>query len=58
MKFKLWCVANGYTAREIEELTGVRRQNIWAYWQGTRTPNRNTEAILKEKLGMPSGLFE
>ena len=58
MKFKLWCIANGFTARKVEELTGIRRQNIWAYWQGTRTPTRENEAILKEKLGMPSGLFE
>lgn len=58
MKFKLWCIANRYTAKKIEELTGISRKNIWAYWQGTRTPTRETERKLKEKLGMPSGLFE
>ena len=58
MKFKLWCIANGYTARKIEELTGVSHKNIWQYWQGTRTPSRKTENILKEKLGIPSGLVE
>ena len=58
MKFKLWCIANGYTARKVEELTGISRKNIWAYWQGTRTPTRENEKILKEKLDMPSGLFD
>ena len=58
MKFKLWCVAHHYTARKIEELTGISRKNIWAYWQGLRAPTRANEAILKEKLGMPSGLFD
>lgn len=58
MKFKLWCIANGYTARKIEELTGISRKNIWAYWQGTRTPKRENEKILKDTLGMPSGLFD
>ncbi|WP_405379367.1 hypothetical protein [Phascolarctobacterium sp.] len=58
MRFKLWCVANGYTARKIEEATGISRKNIWAYWQGTRVPTRANEAILKEKLGIPSGLFD
>ena len=58
MKFKLWCIANGYTARKIEEITGISRKRIWAYWQETRTPSRATEAQLKEQLGIPSGLFE
>lgn len=58
MKFKLWCIANGYTARRIEEITGISRMNIFAYWQETRTPSRANEAKLKEMLGMPSGLFE
>lgn len=58
MKFKLWCIANGYTARKIEELTGISRKNIWAYWQETRVPSRETEAKLKAALGMPSGLFD
>lgn len=58
MKFKLWCIANGYTAKKIEELTGISRKCIWAYWQGVRTPSRKYEAVLKEVLGMPSGLFE
>lgn len=58
MKFKLWCIANGYTARKIEELTGIGRKNIYAYWQETRTPTRANEAKLKAVLGMPSGLFE
>jgi len=57
MKFKLWCIANGYTAKKIEEITGIKRQRIWSYWQGTRTPTRKTEAQLIEKLGMPAGLF-
>jgi transcriptional regulator with XRE-family HTH domain len=57
MKFKLWCIANGYTARKIEELTGIRKQNIFNYWQGVRTPTRATEKILQDKLGMPSGMF-
>lgn len=58
MKFKLWCIANGYTAKKVEELTGINRKNIWAYWQGIRTPNRVTEAKLKEVLGIPAGLFD
>lgn len=58
MKFKLWCIANGYTAIKIEELTGIGRKSIWHYWQGVRTPSRATEAILKEKLGIHSGLFD
>lgn len=58
MKFKLWCIANGYTAKKVEEVTGISRKNIWAYWQGNRTPTRANEAILKEKLGIPSGLFD
>jgi len=58
MKFKLWCVANKYTARKIEELTGISRSNIFAYWQGTRKPSRANEALLKEKLDMPAGLFD
>jgi len=58
MKFKLWCIANGYTARKIEELTGISRKNIFAYFQGVRTPTRENEAKLKEVLGMPSGLFD
>lgn len=58
MKFKLWCIANGYTARRIEELTGIGRKNIFAYWQGLRKPCREYEKILKEKIGMPAGLFD
>ena len=58
MKFKLWCIANGYTARKVEELTGISRKSIWAYWQGTRTPTRSAEAKLKEVLGIPAGLFD
>lgn len=58
MKFKLWCIANGYTARKIEELTGIKRMCIFSYWQGTRTPCRENEKKLKEVLGMPSGLFD
>ena len=58
MKFKLWCIANGYTARRIEEITGISRQSIFAYWQGTRTPSRSNEATLKKMLGMPAGLFD
>lgn len=58
MKFKLWCIANGYTARKIEEITGIGYKNIYAYWQGNRLPTRKNEKILKEKLGIPSGLFE
>lgn len=58
MKFKLWCVAHGYTARKIEELTGIGRKNIFAWWQELRKPTRANEAILKEKLGIPSGLFD
>ena len=57
MKFKLWCIANGYTAKKVEELTGISRRVIWSYWQGVRTPTRDREEILKETLGMPSGLF-
>lgn len=57
MKFKLWCIANGYTARKIEELTGISRKNIWAYWQELRAPSRATEKKLQEALNMPSGLF-
>ncbi len=59
MRFKLWCIEHGYTAKKIEELTGVSRKNVWSYWQGTRKPNRKTEAKLKANLeGMPSGLFD
>lgn len=58
MKFKLWCIANGYTARKIEEITGISRKNIWAYWQGNRNPTRANEARLKAMLGMPAGLFD
>jgi transcriptional regulator with XRE-family HTH domain len=58
MRFKIWCIEHGYIAKEIEALTGVSRSNIWSYWQGTRKPSRKTENILKEKLGIPSGLFD
>lgn len=58
MRFKKWCRDNGYTARAIEELTGISYRTIWAYYQGTRAPTRKNEAKLKEKLGMPSGLFD
>ena len=58
MKFKLWCIANGYTAKKIEELTGIKHANIWRYWQGACKPTRANEKILKEKLGIPSGLFD
>jgi transcriptional regulator with XRE-family HTH domain len=57
MKFKLWCIANGFTARKVEELTGVSRCTIWSYWKGTRKPTRDREAMFKEKLGIPDGLF-
>lgn len=58
MKFKLWCIAHGYTARKIEEITGISRKNIWAWWQGARRPTRENEARLKAMLDMPSGLFD
>lgn len=58
MRFKLWCIAHGYTARKIEEITGIGRKNIWAWWQGVRRPTRENEARLKELLNMPSGLFD
>ena len=58
MKFKLWCIANGYTAKKIEAITGISCKSIWAYWQGIRTPTRAREEKLKEMLGMPSGLFQ
>lgn len=58
MKFKLWCIENRYTAKKIEEITGISRKTIWAYWQGQRKPTRAKEAKLKEMLNMPSGLFD
>lgn len=58
MKFKLWCIANGYTAKKIEEITGISRKTIWAYFQGQRTPTRVNEKKMKELLNMPSGLFD
>lgn len=58
MEFKRWCKENGYTAKAIEELTGISQRNIWSYWQGSRKPTRKREALLKERLGMPSGLFD
>ena len=58
MKFKLWCIANGFTAKKIEEITGISRRTIWAYFQGHRAPTRANEAKLKEMLNMPSGLFD
>lgn len=58
MRFKEWCTANGYTAKKIAELTGISFRTIWAYYQGVRTPTRKNEAVLKEKLGLPSGLFD
>lgn len=58
MKFKLWCIENGYTAKKIEELTGISRRTIWAYFQGHRVPTRANERKLKEILKMPSGLFD
>ena len=58
MKFKLWCIANGYTAKKIEEITGISRNSVFAYWQEVRTPTRKVEAKLKEMLDMPSGLFD
>lgn len=58
MKFKLWCIANGYTAADVEEITGISRRVIWTYWQGVRTPSRKREKQLIELLGIPKGLFD
>ena len=58
MKFKLWCIANGYGAKEVAEITGLSKQTIYFYWQGERAPSRATEKMLKEKLGIPDGLFD
>ena len=58
MKFKLWCIEHGYTARKIEKITGISKRSIFHYFQGVRVPSREREAFLIEKLGMPEGLFD
>ena len=58
MRFKLWCMEHRYTARKIEEITGITRRSIFQYFQGVRVPSREREAFLMEKLGMPAGLFD
>lgn len=58
MKFKVWCIENGYTIKKVAEVTGLSCSSVSAYWQNIRQPSRKTEKMLKEKLGIPSGLFD
>ena len=58
MRFRLWCVENGYTAKRVEDVTGISKNCINAYWQGKRKPTRAREKVLIDKLGIPSGLFD
>ena len=58
MTFKEWCKSQGYTQREVAEKTGISKRVIEKYWQGVRVPTRKREKELKEKLNMPSGLFD
>ena len=57
MKFKKWCLENGYTAKKIEELTGIKARNVFAYWQEERAPSRKKIKILVETLGVPIEVF-
>lgn len=50
--FKKACREHGLTARMIEEKTGIKKRTIFSYFDGTRSPSRNTRIILKEKLGI------
>lgn len=58
MRFKLWCIEHGYTAKLVAEVTGISKSSVAAYWRGARKPTRAREKVLIEKLGIPSGLFD
>lgn len=58
MKFKKWCVEHNYTALKVSEITGISAKMIFKYWTGERTPSRKRERLLKDTLGIPSGLFD
>ena len=40
--FKDWCFNNGYTAQTIADKIGCSKSTIHAYFQGKRSPSRET----------------
>lgn len=50
-RFRRFCKERGLTAKAVAELTGLSKNTIWQYFQGTRYPSRFTKALLSEKLG-------
>ena len=38
--FRMWCVDNGLTAKDISERTGISLHTVFAYMSGRRNPNR------------------
>lgn len=57
LKFKMWCIANGYTAKKVAELTGLKQSTIYQYFQGTRSPSKAAMKVLKEEIGADYELF-
>ena len=50
--FKLFCIANGLTAKQVAEDCGLSTGTVWAYYQGTRSPSKRTMKVLAEKYGI------
>lgn len=50
--FKVFCIANGLTAKKIAEDCGIPQSTIWSYYQGKRTPSKKNMKLLAEKYGL------
>ncbi len=51
-EFKKLCKEKKLTASMIEEKTGIKKRTIYSYFSGSRSPNKATRQILREKLGI------
>lgn len=57
-KFRAYCVAKGLNSKQVSELTGFTANTVRCWWQSSRKPSKKSQAILIEKLGLSSDVFE
>ena len=57
-KLRAYCVAKGLKSKQVEKLTGYTHATVRNWWQGSAKPSDEAKAVLIEKLGLSSDVFE
>ncbi len=50
--FKVWCKAQGMTAKDVAEKLDINISTVYKYWQGISKPTRTVEAKMIEVFGI------